>query len=293
MKLWITKNSEVSINEQLATQVRLGIAAGDLKPGEKLPSTRELARRFAIHANTVSAAYSQLTAEGLIEFRKGSGVFVAGTTVMGPQGNLDLLFARFVADASEAGSTIEEIDLAVERWRTARGRRKILVFEPDTGLRSILVHELSIAVDSEIESCDAEALASCKITDVVVGLADEQTRISAIVRKDQGVVLLEPNSPPRSLLGSERPAEDQLVAVVSCWNQFLIFARVYLLAARIPPEALIVRQTSQPDWRAGIDAAAVIVCDSLTAEFFPNDPRVRSFRLISDTSLGKVRRALL
>ncbi len=48
------------MREQLATQIILGIISEDLKPDQRLPSTRELARRFHIHPNTVSAAYRDL-----------------------------------------------------------------------------------------------------------------------------------------------------------------------------------------------------------------------------------------
>ena len=46
MQLWFARGSEVSIREQLVTQVILGILSDDLAPGQRLPSTRELARRF-------------------------------------------------------------------------------------------------------------------------------------------------------------------------------------------------------------------------------------------------------
>jgi DNA-binding transcriptional MocR family regulator len=60
MRFWITKNSELSIREQLVRQVVLGILSEDLPAGHKLPSVRELARRHHIHSNTVSAAYHDL-----------------------------------------------------------------------------------------------------------------------------------------------------------------------------------------------------------------------------------------
>ncbi len=76
MRLWLSKNSAASLREQLGTQLTLGVISGDLKPGEKLPSVRELARRYAIHSNTVSAAYRDVEARGWLEVRKGSGVYV-------------------------------------------------------------------------------------------------------------------------------------------------------------------------------------------------------------------------
>ncbi|HKP13693.1 MAG TPA: GntR family transcriptional regulator, partial [Blastocatellia bacterium] len=76
MRIWLSKNNDVPLREQLATQILLGIVSDDLKPGQRLPSTRELAQRFQIHANTVSAAYRDLAERGWVEFRKGSGIYV-------------------------------------------------------------------------------------------------------------------------------------------------------------------------------------------------------------------------
>ena len=76
MRLWLSRNSEVPLREQLTTQIKLGILSHDLRPGARLPSTRELARRYGIHANTVSAAYRELEARGWLELRRGSGVYV-------------------------------------------------------------------------------------------------------------------------------------------------------------------------------------------------------------------------
>src|SRR6267143_1996990 len=75
MQLWFAR-SEVTIREQLVTQVILGILSDDLAPGQRLPSTRELARRFRLHPNTVTAGYRQLERERWVEFRHGSGVYV-------------------------------------------------------------------------------------------------------------------------------------------------------------------------------------------------------------------------
>jgi DNA-binding transcriptional regulator YhcF (GntR family) len=47
-----------------------------LSPGHKLPSTREIARRYKIHSNTVSAAYHRLLVQGWLELRSGSGLYV-------------------------------------------------------------------------------------------------------------------------------------------------------------------------------------------------------------------------
>jgi DNA-binding transcriptional regulator YhcF (GntR family) len=65
------------IYRQIAAQVRRLIASGRLVAGEELPSVREVAGHHAINPMTVSRAYSQLEAEGLLERRRGRGMVVA------------------------------------------------------------------------------------------------------------------------------------------------------------------------------------------------------------------------
>jgi GntR family transcriptional regulator / MocR family aminotransferase len=61
---------------QVYQQVRAAIADGLLRPGEAVPSSRELARRLGVARNTVTLAYDRLTAEGFLRSRVGAGTFV-------------------------------------------------------------------------------------------------------------------------------------------------------------------------------------------------------------------------
>ena len=96
MRLWLNRTGEISLREQLRTQVVLGILCQELVPGARLPSTRELARRFGIHANTASAAYRELESEGWLEFRAGSGVYVQASRPAAPES--PALAAEFAVD---------------------------------------------------------------------------------------------------------------------------------------------------------------------------------------------------
>lgn len=79
MLLRIEKGSSVPVSRQIAEQVASLCAAGKLKPGDRLPSVRELARELAVNQNTVLRVYERLTGEGLLERRHGQGTFVAPT----------------------------------------------------------------------------------------------------------------------------------------------------------------------------------------------------------------------
>ncbi|HET7567890.1 MAG TPA: GntR family transcriptional regulator [Gaiellaceae bacterium] len=69
--------------EQVAAEIRRAIAEGEAKPGERLPPARDLAAVLGVNTNTVLRALRLLRDEGLLEFRRGRGVSVAGTPEQG------------------------------------------------------------------------------------------------------------------------------------------------------------------------------------------------------------------
>jgi GntR family transcriptional regulator len=75
--LSIVSGAAEPIYRQIAAQLRRLILSAQLPPGEQLPSVREVAGFHAINPMTVSRAYSQLEAEGLLERRRGKGMVVA------------------------------------------------------------------------------------------------------------------------------------------------------------------------------------------------------------------------
>ena len=77
MILRIEKGSAVPISRQIGGQIATFCASGKLKPGERLPSVRELARELAVNQNTILRVYERLTNEGLLEMRHGQGTFVS------------------------------------------------------------------------------------------------------------------------------------------------------------------------------------------------------------------------
>lgn len=293
MKLWLYKNSEIPVRVQLAEQIMLGIASGDLQPDEKLPSTRELARRFDIHPNTVSAVYRSLAEQGLLENRKGSGVYVR------PNGHdpsarprLDELFHEFRRRAKAGGYTAPEIErLLTQNLRTERPDR-VLIVESDPALREILIEEVRSSSRLPVSGISLESFADSPPVSrcIVAAMFDEKPKLEPLLRNGCPSVYMTANSVPASLSGRDRPAEDQLVAVVSGWDRFLSLAQVFLIAAQLDPGSIVSRSTADRDWKKATAAAALIICDQLTAACFPEGhPRVRIFRLISPASLQDLR----
>jgi len=72
----IDPRSPTPLYEQIAARVRLGIASGELSPGDSLPSVRALARELRVNPATVVQAYRDLAADGFVEIRHGQGTFI-------------------------------------------------------------------------------------------------------------------------------------------------------------------------------------------------------------------------
>ncbi len=83
--LWldIDRSSGVTLTRQVYEALRAKILSGELRAGERLPSTRELARTLGVSRNVVLGAYDQLVAEGFVESRPGAGNFVAEGALLG------------------------------------------------------------------------------------------------------------------------------------------------------------------------------------------------------------------
>jgi DNA-binding transcriptional regulator YhcF (GntR family) len=76
--LSVDRGAEVPLGTQLAWQLRDLIEAGSLRPGEQLPSVREMASAAGVNVNTVRSVYGRLENEGLVSSEQGRGTFVAG-----------------------------------------------------------------------------------------------------------------------------------------------------------------------------------------------------------------------
>ncbi len=109
--------SRIPIYEQLFNNVISLVAAGVLRPGDKLPAVRLLADELGINPNTVAKAYRALENEGYIYTMVGRGTFVADKLSQVEGKKLDALekFKKAAYEAVSLGATAEELNDLVQQ----------------------------------------------------------------------------------------------------------------------------------------------------------------------------------
>ncbi len=307
MRFWFVHSGDVSLHDQIVTQVSLGILSGDLAPGDRLPSIRLLARRFGIHPNTVSAGYRQLERESWVEFRRGSGVYVRDRVPRRPAAirsalHLDQIIVHLIHAARAAEITPAQLRARILAHLDALQPTRLLLIESDVELRRIILTELNqslhlpagfiIAVADLPRTGDAVAIAGITAQlpgSLVLVLPSKAEALRAFLPPDAAMLVLQVRSIPE-LLHPWLPAPSAaLVGVASRWEPFLSFAKILLVAAGFDADALLLRDAREPGWLCGLEQARTVICDAHTASLLPAAmPRIR-FNLIAEPSFAELR----
>jgi DNA-binding transcriptional regulator YhcF (GntR family) len=288
LRLWFSPASEVPIYRQLATQVQLAILSGDLKPGERLPSTRELARRFSIHPNTVSAGYRQLARDGWVEHRHGSGVYIQSEVAPAqtPEQILDQHIVAFFKAVRELRLPAVAIRQRVAEWIAAPPPDHFVLIDPDVEAREILLTEIRKLTTWPAAAISIEEAAKPDAMLAAIPLCrpSKTKMVRAALPAGTELVPLQIRS-ANKWLDPELPSlKGRLIGVVSSWADFREIARTMLAAAGVDPDLLVVRTPTRPRWQRGLDQTGAIICDAHTAAVreLPNEPRVFVFSLLAD-----------
>jgi GntR family transcriptional regulator len=253
--------NEVSIREQLVTQVILGILSDDLSPGQLLPSTRELARRFHLHPNTISAGYRQFERDRWVEFRHGSGVYirssrpeVASTAALA----IDQMIARLCLSARKLGVTLAQVRFRLRQWMELQPPDHFLLIEPDEELRRILAAEIARAVTFPVESSGLDDCSKALDGGMPLLLPNREARAREMMPSGTELLILQIRSVPTSL------------------------------AEYLPPSGALVGVASR--WQRGLTETTAVVCDVLTAAELPSGVRAIPYLLLSESSVAELRR---
>src|SRR5271166_5572891 len=285
MQLWFAHQSAVTLREQLVTQVILGILSDDLRPGQRLPSTRDLARRFHLHPNTISAGYRQLERERWVEFRRGSGVYIRASkpeVLPTPALALDQMIARLFRSARKLGVTLPVLRSRLRQWLELQPPDHFLLIEPDQELRRILAAEIARAVTFPVESCAPRDTPQTPEGGIAVLLPNREAAVLKLLPEGAEILTLQVSSVPSSLVGYLPAPAGALVGVASRWPEFLKVARAVLNAAGFHPDSLIFCDAREANWQRGLKQTAAVVCDSLTAAELPPGCRAIPFALLSE-----------
>ena len=99
---------------QLERALRASIATGRLKPGDQLPTVRQMAVDLRVNANTVARVYAELERSGVLETRRGVGSFVSATPAQAhpPREHdrrLRAFVTRILADTDAAGLSVDDV----------------------------------------------------------------------------------------------------------------------------------------------------------------------------------------
>lgn len=114
----IDPRSPIPLYAQISTRLRVAIAAGELRPGDGLPSVRRLSARLRVNPATVVQAYRELEDDGLVITRQGVGTFVQDVAVERRSSDraqeARRLVRQMLAQAGSLGITAPEIRAAMD-----------------------------------------------------------------------------------------------------------------------------------------------------------------------------------
>jgi DNA-binding transcriptional regulator YhcF (GntR family) len=292
----IDKKSEMPVWQQLAEQITFSIATEKLKPGEALPSVRELSRRLKIHRNTVSQAYRDLKRRAWLVGGRGSRVAVRELRVAGRSAgavDLDDLINATIQLARERGYSLQELRERVKKRLLAEPPDRVLVVEGEIGLRRLLQEEIRSALKLPTDGCSIEDLAADR--DLAIGALTVAAHysigsIEPLVSKAMPAIPLAFSLADEHLRFLRKLRQPSVIAVVSVSEVFLKTARSLLLPALGQRHSLIEFLFPIKGSRA-LKAADVILADSIVHPQLTGSRSIL-YRLIRPASLEYLVNAL-
>lgn len=301
MNIFTNRESPVPLHDQLVAQVGQLVACGSLKPGERLPSIRGLAKRLGIHHLTVLAAYRTLAERGVLAIREGSGVRVAEFGQAGPpraEVALSAAAAYFVAQARAGGHSDDAIRAACLAALAPAHVARLVVANPHPDLQRLYAHELAEHVSLPIQGCTPEDIERAGASAFADACVLTSTNFAAPLARALGpgqplIVLRLASTEPLIARVRALPA-DALVALISSSERF-VFLFGQLLSSVLPEERLIaVELVQERRVQSALKTAALIVTDAASEPILRGRARgpVVVHRLLAEEMLETLPRVL-
>lgn len=119
MIIQIELQSDVPIYEQVSRQIIEGIARGDMKPGDTLPSVRNLAADLGVNMHTVNKSYHELEAKGILTIRAKSGAIIRSVEERALTSEqlqqIEKNLKPLVAEGMVLGASVDQIELMMKK----------------------------------------------------------------------------------------------------------------------------------------------------------------------------------
>ena len=300
MPVNVRSDLSVPLGTQLVWQLRYAIATGEYKPGERLPTVREMAAALRVNANTIRTVYARLQEEGWVVARRKVGTVVADPLPRSYDDALEAILDRAFDEAAAQG--IEPDELAAGAFaraaqRASVGARRLLFVECGQSEVEPFVSQLRAAFGERIEAVDGttislleERLAQGGI-DAVVTTAHHAEEVRAVVTEIPVVSLLPSpefmdvvaevaSLPPGTRVGLPHPCRVPRRNAAS-------------MLRRLAPRTVVIEAESGDDPSlAACDV--VVVWSEAAAAGLPPTTRVLSWTYGADAAaLEHVRRQLL
>jgi GntR family transcriptional regulator len=297
VKIILTRDAAIPLRTQLALQIEVALVTGQIDPGEKLPSVRELARRLKLHHNTVAAAYGELAERGLIETKRGSGIYASSRSQPAPPDKaheIDELIASFLEIARARGFSTQSIRAAVQLWMDRQPPDHILIIEPAPDIRAILEHEIASALDCRVEASNLDALADPRTLDgaLIVTSFYHSGSVRERVGPTVPLITISLNPGNSELERLQQLPEGSILGVVSVSP--ILLATLSTVIGSVRGEDILVRPVplvDEPAWRRLARTADAMVCDSLSSSrVAPHTSRpLRVIKLVPDATIQQLR----
>ncbi len=124
IKFVIDYSGGVPIYRQIIDQIKFGIASGQLKVGEQLPTVRALAVELKVNLNTVSKAYKELEIREILETQQGTGTFINKTESVIPEEErmekLNDICNQFSSIAMSYGFSLDDIISKLKQMKSKK-----------------------------------------------------------------------------------------------------------------------------------------------------------------------------
>jgi len=291
MRFHIDKSSDVPIRSQISEQIVLSIATTMLKPGDVLPSVRELAIRLGISRNTASAAYKDLVQRLYIERRHGRKMVVRALDALplAPREDLDDLIDAAIRAARHRGYTLQELRKRVRERLLIEPPDHVLIAEPEAGMRRLLQLEISEALHLTAEAISPDELAANRgavIGALVLALPGRAQHVLSLLPKSHPFLVLEPSGIDAYVKLIHELKRASVIGVASISQVLLEIARP-LLAPFVGSFHAFEEHHLQEKETRDLSGLDLVFCDTIVRGKI-TARRVAHYRLVSGAAAGEI-----